>query len=77
MTLKELKKRLSDGKIEDADFEAGVLFCRYAGVSAAALPLNPSCESEELLRAVERRLSHEPLQYILGECEFYSEKYVT
>ena len=75
MTLKELKKKLSDGKIEDADLEAGLLFCRYAGVSAAALPLNPSCESDELYRAVERRLAHEPLQYILGECEFYSEKY--
>ena len=75
MTFKELRGILKDNGIEDADFEAGMLFSKYAGVSVAQLPFNPSCESEELKAALKRRIGKEPLQYILGECEFYNEKY--
>ncbi len=75
MTFRELRNTLRDGGIADADFEAGLLFRKYAGVSAATLPLNPVCESRELQKAIERRLAHEPIQYIIGECEFYREKY--
>lgn len=75
MTYKQLQKILRDGGIENAEHEAGVLFCRYSGLSFASLPLNPEFDSPQLQEAIERRLAREPLQYILGECEFYGERY--
>ena len=75
MTYKELQKILRDGGIECPEYESAVLFCKYSGMPSSALPLNPEFSSKELQDAVARRLAFEPLQYILGECEFYEERY--
>jgi len=54
----EVEKRLNEGGIENSRFEAKELVNSFSG--------------EELEKAVNRRLKGEPLQYILGEWEFYS-----
>lgn len=58
MLKSEIEKILLENGIENPRFEAKELFNAYSG--------------EDLKKAVERRLLGEPLQYILGEWEFYS-----
>lgn len=61
MTLQELTARLRAADIENAAGEAKLLLESFRG--------------EALENAVKRRLSHYPLQYILGEWYFYREVY--
>ena len=61
MTVFEIREALALGGIDNAWGEARLLNDYFSG--------------EELKRAIERRLSHEPLQYILGEWGFYREMY--
>lgn len=79
MTIFELynriKSRLESGGVEDFSFEAEQLL-RSAGVEKLALVTEPGRELPERISAemdvkLSRRLSGEPLQYILGEWEFY------
>ena len=73
MTLTELTRELHGAGIEDAAFEARLICSRFTGISEAKLLSDADAElpeNEELSLAVARRLSHEPLQYILGEWEF-------
>jgi len=76
MTLKETRDRLSAAGIENADTEARELFYAFGGAKRA-FPLSDGFEScsEELEAAVCRRVSREPLQYIIGEVFFYRESY--
>lgn len=69
MTLKETAKTLEAAGVPDAGFDAAELICRFENVSRA-LAMTGDFSSEELFRAVERRKSGEPLQYILGEWDF-------
>lgn len=59
---------------DEAETEAGILLEALTGRSAAAIRLDPRAIGPEALRAlsesVERRLSREPLQYVLGEWYF-------
>lgn len=71
----ELKTALKDGGIEDFAFEAACLFREAAGadrqdlICRGGLPLAP--EKEKLLRSLlSRRLSGEPLQYLIGSWDF-------
>lgn len=57
----EIRERLCAGGIENADLEATLLL--------------EALEGEALEKAVSRRLEHYPLQYILGEWEFYRQRY--
>lgn len=76
MTYKEAVKLLECAGIDSADYDARELFCHFGGFSRSEIFLsNPECESEELISALERRASREPLQYIIGEVEFYRESY--
>ena len=75
MTYKELQRILREGGIEYAERKAAILFCKYSGVCEASLPFASDFDSPELRDAVSRVLDFEPLQYVLGECEFYREKY--
>ncbi len=77
MTLAELKKRLSEGGVSEADTEARLLLSHLFGVSSATLYAEPekSYESEALKDALSRRLAREPLAYILGEVAFFEEVY--
>ena len=58
MLKSEIEKILLKNGIENPRFEAKELFNAFFG--------------DALKKAIERRLSGEPLQYILGEWEFYS-----
>ena len=79
VTLNELfhsaKSRLSKAGIENAYFETKELFCKAFGKEPVYFDMN-SCADEKKYRyfetLIKRRVSGEPLQYILGEWEFYS-----
>lgn len=79
MTIAELynrtKSELEGGGVEDFGFEAKQLL-RDAGIDKLTLVTEPEREVSEEISAeinakLKRRLSGEPLQYILGEWEFY------
>lgn len=57
----EIKARLQSAGIENADIEARLLCEKF--------------ENEALERAVQKRMTHYPLQYIIGEWEFWRECY--
>ena len=73
MTYRECIKLLESSGVESARFDASVIFEKLFGVSKAELPLimDKNFDSEELSLLVSRRISGEPLQYIIGEWEFY------
>ena len=67
---------LADGGNDNPQFEAEQLVMKFCGVTRNDMLLFPALEVPEdkaraALEAVTRRLSGEPLQYILGEWEFY------
>ena len=68
MTYREAVGTLRSAGIEEAGYEAGILFSELAGIDRAELLINPdiSSDSPALSEAVRRRASREPLQYILG-----------
>lgn len=74
MTLSEITKKLADAGIESAKYEALVLIEGFEKVPRARAIATPCADytSEELARAVEKRATRYPLQYILGEWEFCS-----
>ena len=72
MTLNEIIKALEAGGVESPRFDASVLVEHFEGVGRADQLAFPERDykSSELSAAVARRVSHEPLQYIIGEWEF-------
>ena len=77
MTYRQLCAILQDAKIENAEWDALCLMEHFLSVSPSLLRSAPdrNYENENLEDAVRRRLSREPLQYILGEWDFYRQKY--
>lgn len=76
MTYNEIKKALVDAGIGDNNEcrrEAMLICERFASIPAGELPFrqNEDIPSPEIETALRRRLRREPLQYILGEWEFY------
>lgn len=80
MTIKEAllrtQERLARAGVEPATFEARQLAARCFGLSVSQLPLRGGDEASadgvrELEALTARRSAGEPLQYILGEWEFY------
>ena len=72
---KNAKKVLFDNNIENADFESKKLFCKVFGKEPVYFDVSSEADEEKckLLDAlIKRRISGEPLQYILEEWEFYS-----
>lgn len=72
MTYKDICRILKENKIEDYAFEARVLLEELCGGCSEDVDY----ESDALIQAVEKRITHYPLQYILGkwwfyDCEFY------
>lgn len=67
-----LTETLSRGGIEEPATEASLLLERFGGVSHATLMTERDrlFDTPALETAITRRLSREPLQYILGEWEF-------
>ncbi len=78
MTLSQLTRALWEGGIPDAAYEAARLLQHFAKVTPAALAAEPDREYDapSLDEALSRRLAHEPLQYILGEWDFYRQSYL-
>lgn len=77
MTRREITRRLRQAGIEEAQEESLRLFCHYSGRDRAhALAAREEdCTAPALEAAVQRRERREPLAYILGEVDFYAERY--
>lgn len=74
--LRECTRRLAEGGNEDPRFEAEQLVMHVCGVTRSDMVMYPGLpvteeQQSEMGRCISRRLSGEPLQYILGEWEFY------
>ncbi len=72
MTYNEAVSLLEKAGIEDAGTDAAILFEHFAGIARHTLPFRKDEEivSEALEDSIRRRISREPLQYILGYWEF-------
>lgn len=73
---RNIARRLALGGVPDAEFDADELICFSLGLSRTKLALrfDRAVTGDELNRIdllADRRLSGEPLQYIVGEWEFY------
>lgn len=77
MTYRTVCTQLRAGGIDSPEWEATLLLEKFCQVSRSALLTEPDTEyaSPALESALLRRLSHEPLQYILGEWMFYRQTY--
>lgn len=69
---------LKNAGIDNAEYEASLLLERFCNISPAELLVskNKDFECAELYAAAKKRALRYPLQYILGECYFYDEKYL-
>ena len=77
MTYKEAVSILKEAGIGSCDYDARELFVHFGGFNRSEIFLsNPECDKAELISAIERRAKREPLQYIIGEVEFYRESYL-
>ena len=70
------RAELENAKIEDSDFDARELLLGISGLSRTALLMGPDVQApEEVVAAyqdcIARRCTHYPLQYLLGEWDFY------
>ena len=79
--LKSAKDRLRASGDETWSLDAELLVCAALGVERIRLVTHDTDEigAEAAKKAeafVERRLGHEPVQYILGHCEFMGLKYL-
>ncbi len=64
-----LKQKLSDANIPDSDFE---FKCMLEQITGDRFRRTLTAEQEQALTAmIQKRISGEPLQYLLGEWEFY------
>jgi release factor glutamine methyltransferase len=73
--MQEISIRLEDAGIPDAGREAELLVTHFSGIDRTALWRDRPTLDDEQLRQIEdalaRRLGREPLQYIIGEVEFW------
>ena len=76
MKYSEAVRLLSESGIDEARHDAAMLFSHFSGIGRAELLLSDrDSDSDELSAAVMRRCRREPLQYIIGEVDFYRERY--
>ena len=76
MKLSELRRRLSDAGIEDANVEARLLFSHATGQPAHRLiGGDPACDAPALEELLAKRLGRVPLAYLLCEVAFCRETY--
>ena len=77
MTYNEIAMALAEAEIENNRAEAAMLICHFCNVNKAELLLRHDEDflSPELEEAVAKRVSHYPLQYILGYWDFCHETY--
>ena len=76
MKLSKATEILKEAGIEDALFEARLLFSDIGNVPKTELyGKDAECDSEQISDAVMRRAKREPLQYIIGKVAFFREEY--
>lgn len=76
MTLKEAKEQLEQAGVPDPLADARRIFSELGRLkSYQLLSLSACTDSEAVISAIERRKQREPLQYIIGETDFYRERY--
>ena len=76
MKLSEAYKILTEAGIEDARWEARLLFSEIGKLPKTALiGTDAECDCTALSDAIARRAKREPLQYVLGYADFYRERY--
>ena len=77
MTYRELCVRLEQAKIENAEWDAALLLEHFCGADVRSLRLYPDRDysSASLEEAVRKREMRYPLQYLLGEWQFYRQTY--
>ncbi len=77
MTYRQLCASFQDAKIENAEWDALCLMEHFCATSPSLLRATPDRDYDNaaLEDAIRRRIAHEPLQYILGEWEFYRQRY--
>lgn len=77
MTYNEICMALAGAQIENNRGEASMLICHFCGINKAELLTrrDEDFDSKELCLAVEKRIAHYPLQYILGFWDFCHETY--
>ena len=73
MTYREAAARIEKSCQTDGRFEAALIFSKLFGIDAAALMTrrDEDFDSDALREAIEKREGGYPLQYILGEWEFF------
>lgn len=76
MKLSALRAALTEAGIEEAGQEARLLFSHFSGRPLSSLfGTDPDCTMPGLTVALNRRLRREPLAYILGQADFYRQRY--
>ena len=76
MKLSDAIKRLSDASVDSPRENARTLFSHFDGVPAYRLiSADPETNNPLLIEAIERRAGRVPLQYIIGEVDFFRERY--
>ncbi|MBQ7347353.1 MAG: peptide chain release factor N(5)-glutamine methyltransferase [Clostridia bacterium] len=77
MTYRELCARLTQAGIESAEWDAALLIEHFCGVRAEEVRLGAARDYDKpaLAEAAERRTARYPLQYLLGEWQFYRQSY--
>lgn len=78
MTYREICVRLADAGIVDAEWDARLLLEHFCGSDALTILSDPNREinpTATLLSAIEQRANRYPLQYIIGEWDFYRQTY--
>jgi release factor glutamine methyltransferase len=74
------RNALKNADIENSEFDSRCIFEDFTGLDRLRLALESEREAPEeavirVKRAAEKRCTHYPLQYILGEWEFYGMKF--
>ena len=77
MTYQQICNRLLDAGIDSAEWDAALLIEHFCGTDASLVRLDRQRDypMPELKAAVDRRAARYPLQYLLGEWQFYRQTY--
>lgn len=77
MTYREIRDQFHNAGIENADWDASLLIEHFCKVEMGRIPLFPDADyiDAALLEAVKKRTARYPLQYLIGEWQFWRQTY--